>query len=111
MDGPKGNSTFVVDNKLVKNIEECLSPQMFSPESVTYIMPSNPNQTYNMPTKSTSVNVTKCMGKNLNIIPENSLISEIDSNSAAHKSPTKKNPKKNWYLLNIFKCLSILYLF
>lgn len=103
MDGPKGNSTFVVDNKSVKNIDECLSPQMFSPENMTYIMPSNPNQTYDMPTKSTTVNVTKCMGKNLNIIPEDSPISEKDSNSVTHKSSTKRGIKKNWYLLNIFQ--------
>lgn len=49
---PKANSTFVVDKKCLENLEECLSPQMFSPEIKTSKKPTNPNETYNMPIKS-----------------------------------------------------------
>lgn len=53
---PKANSTFVVDKKFMENIEECLSPQMFSPEIETGKKQANPNETYNMPIKTSAIN-------------------------------------------------------
>lgn len=54
IDCPKANSTFVVDKKCLKDLEECLSPQMFSPEIKPGKKPPNPNETYNMPIKSST---------------------------------------------------------
>lgn len=64
IDFPKANSTFVVNKKTMNNIEECLSPQMFSIENGLNIKPINPNETYNKPTLSTTMNIPKKLDKN-----------------------------------------------
>ncbi|XP_050423080.1 inner centromere protein A-like isoform X2 [Adelges cooleyi] len=61
MDFPKANSTFVASKKCNDNIEECLSPQLFSPENQneTYIKPSNPNETYKLTNENSNTTTTK----------------------------------------------------
>lgn len=81
MDGPKVNSTFVVDKKLKENIEECLSPEMFSPENG---ISTNQNKTYNLSDKCVSKKVSKKLVKNMNIMPEDS------TNSAKINSVTNE---------------------
>lgn len=71
IDCPKANSTFVVDKKCLEDLEECLSPQMFSPEIKTSKKPANPNETYNMPMKSSD--------KNESVENSNSVLNKVGS--------------------------------
>jgi len=78
IDCPKANSTFVVDKKLMLNVDECLSPEMFSPVKAINEKSTNPNTTYNKPTNS--VNTAKNSSKKIDIIPvQNNSAKKIDS--------------------------------
>lgn len=100
IDFPKANSTFVVNKKNMDNIDECLSPQMFSIENGLNVKPVNPNETYNKSTSSTTMNIPKKLDKN-NIIPEKSPVL-IKNNLLITKSSSKE--KRYYSLINI-KCL------
>lgn len=91
---PKANSTFVVDKRFTDNIEECLSPDIFSDNGVN-IKPNNLNATYNMPIKSTLINTTEAYGKHINLISEESSISAKKSKTLARQSFIKCESKKN----------------
>lgn len=90
---PKANSTFVVDKKFKGNIEDCLSPEMFSPNNDA--KPNNLDATHNVPTKSTLMNTTKVLGKHMNLISEESPISVKKSKTLAAQSLTKCSSKIN----------------
>lgn len=87
IDNPKANSTFVVNKKLIENIEECLSPDIFPLGNETYIKPKNPNKTYDMPLTRAS----KKLDKNVNLIPEESPVNVKASSVSSAKVSTKKN--------------------
>jgi len=87
IDCPKANSTFVVDKKVLENMEKCLSPEIFPRENETYIKSINPNKTYNMP----STNTPKQLDKN------NVLISE-DCEKDSSVSSAQVSVKKERYL-------------
>lgn len=87
LDCPKANSTFVVDKKLMEGVEECLSPEMFSPIKKS-IEQQNPNTTYDVSNKSKRLKGKKDSGQNMNLIPEETAICEKIS-KAAQKSSSK----------------------
>lgn len=89
---PKANSTFVVDKKFMDDIDECLSPEMFSPvtDSKTKL---NPNATYNKPIKSTAINETVSLGKKTRSsgkLPENASPENIKNNQSKKIGSKKK---------------------
>lgn len=101
IDFPKANSTFVVNKKIMDNIDECeKSPQMFSIENGLNIKPVNPNETYNKPTSSTTMNVPKKFDRN-NIIPETSPV--LGKNNLSTTKLGSKN--KRYYSFVYLKCL------
>lgn len=64
---PKANSTFVVNKNGQGNVEAFLSPQnMFSPENITFIKPTNTNQTFDIPVQS-KTNLKKKSSENVNL--------------------------------------------
>ncbi|XP_025207670.1 inner centromere protein-like [Melanaphis sacchari] len=91
---PTANSTFVVDKKCMKNVEECVSPGMFSPDNRAHIKETNVNTTYDMPKKSLAANRTKKLGKIIDLIPEESPISVENSNSTQSQTLNKLKLKK-----------------
>ncbi|CAH1709420.1 unnamed protein product [Aphis gossypii] len=91
---PTANSTFVVDKKCMQNVEECISPGMFSPDNGTHTKKANANTTYDMPKKSLAINQTKKLGKIIDLIPEESPINVENSNSTQNKTLNKCNSKK-----------------
>jgi len=97
---PTANSTFVVDKKFMRNLEECVSPEMFSPDKGAHMKETNANTTYDMPKKSLTINQTKKLGKVIDLIPEESPISAENSNSTQPQTLSKLNSKKKRY--NIF---------
>lgn len=90
IDCPKANSTFVVDKRLMDNIAECLSPEMFSSDNGAGIKSDNLNVTYNMPIKSILANTTKVCGKQIKLITDEPAIS-TNTKTAFIKCDPKKN--------------------
>lgn len=85
---PAANSTFVVDKNLIKNMEECVSPEMFSPDSAKE---SNANKTYDMPQKLSKI---KKLVKPIDSIPEEA----AENNKFKQPQPlTICNSKKKRY--------------
>lgn len=85
----------------MQNVEECISPGMFSPDNGTHMKKTNANTTYDMPKKSLAINQTKKLGKIIDLIPEESPINVENSNSTQNKTLSKLNSKKKRY--NIFR--------
>lgn len=117
IDCPKANSTFVVKKNCLENVEECLSPQMFSPvkSNETYIKPNNSDKTNSMASTS-KTNVTKKLSKNINLLPEEPSPIKSNSNITTNKSSTKATTKKKGYILlfvqnNNFSCILIQFFF
>lgn len=94
---PTANSTFVVDKKMMRNVEEPVSPGMFSPDIGTHIKETNANKTYDLTKRLSAKNPTKKLGIIIDL-PEESPIST--ENSTQPKTLIKSNPKKKRY--NIF---------
>jgi len=94
IDGPKANSTFVVDKKLIKNNEDCSSPDILAIHSETYVKPNNANETYLL-----SKNASKMLDGNINLIPVESPNVKNNSVASAEKATIKKksenSPLKN----------------
>ncbi|XP_022169640.1 inner centromere protein-like [Myzus persicae] len=88
---PTANSTFVVDKKMMRNVEEPVSPGMFSPDIGTHIKETNANKTYDLTKRLSAKNPTKKLGIIIDL-PEESPIST--ENSTQPKTLIKSNPKK-----------------
>lgn len=95
IDFPKANSTFVVDKKCMELIDECISPQMFSVENEPNLKPVNPNETYNKPTSSTTMNIAKKFDKIVDIIPEKSPVHGKNNVSIKQISSKKKSSEEH----------------
>jgi len=101
---PTANSTFVVDKKVMRNVEEPVSPEMFSPDIGTHIKETNANKTYDLTKRLSARNPTKKLGIIVDL-PEESPISTEHSNSKQPETLVKinlKNKKYKFFFL-IFK--------
>jgi len=90
---PTANSTFVVDKKIMKNVEEPVSPGMFSPDIGTHIKETNANKTYDLTKRLSARNQIKKLGIIVDL-PEESPISTENSNSKQPETLVKLNSKK-----------------
>lgn len=97
IDGPKANSTFVVNKKSKENINECLSPEMFPLENRNS---NNHNKTYDISTKCAAKKVPSKLVKNMNIIPEESPTNE-KNNFPSNQISTKVDSNIKRYLIFI----------
>jgi len=97
---PTANSTFVVDKKMMRNVEEPVSPGMFSPDIGTHIKETNANKTYDLTKRLSARNQTKKMGIIVDI-PEESPISAENTNSIQSGTLIKLTSKNKRY--TIFK--------
>ncbi|KAL5234941.1 hypothetical protein ACI65C_002351 [Semiaphis heraclei] len=90
---PTANSTFVVDKKVMRNVEEPVSPGMFSPDIGTHIKETNANKTYDVTKRLSAKNPTKKLGIIVDL-PEESPINTENSNSKQPETLVKINSKK-----------------
>lgn len=90
---PTANSTFVVDKKIIRNIEKSVSPGMFSPEIGTRTKETNANKTYDMMKGFSAKNSTKKLEKIIDL-SEESPIKVKNSNSTQPQALIKFNSKK-----------------
>lgn len=87
INSPIANSTFVVDKKVIGNIDPCVSPQMFPSEhEITYIKPAQPNTTYNKSSKSSVAKAIKKNDPKICLVPEESPMNIENSNCWDGKS-------------------------
>lgn len=88
---PKATSSIVVNKKCLENEEECLSPELFSPEkNETYTVKySNSDLTYYVASSSTA-NLTKKSIKNVNAIPEKPSPTKVNSTTDEKNITTTK---------------------
>jgi len=104
---PTANSTFVVDKKIMKNVEEPISPGMFSPDIGTHVKETNANKTYDLTKRLSTRNQTKKMGIIIDL-PEESPISAENANSIQPETLIKLPSKNKRY--EIFKIIIIIIL-
>lgn len=95
---PTANSTFVVDKKVMRNVEEPVSPGMFSPDIGTHIKETNANKTYDLTKKLSAKNQTKKLGIIIDL-PEETPIRSENTNSTRSETLTKLNSKKKRYTI------------
>ncbi|XP_029343527.1 inner centromere protein isoform X1 [Acyrthosiphon pisum] len=89
---PTANSTFVVDKKNMRNVEEPVSPGMFSPDIGTHIKETNANKTYDLTKRLSARNQTKKLGIIIDL-PEESPISAENTNSTQPETLIKLTSK------------------
>ena len=106
---PTANSTFVVDKKIIRNIEKSVSPGMFSPEIGTRTKETNANKTYDMMKGFSAKNSTKKLEKIIDL-SEESPIKVKNSNSTQPQALIKFNSKKKRYIFFIFLMLITIFL-
>jgi len=95
---PTANSTFVVDKKVMRNVEEPVSPGMFSPDIGTHIKETNANKTYDLTKGLPAKTQTNKLGIISDLVEETPIRSE-NTNSTQPETLTKLNSKKKRYTI------------
>lgn len=93
---PTANSTFVVDKKIMRNVEDSVSPGMFSPDMGTHMNVTNANKTYDLAKRLSAKNPTKKLGIIIDL-PEESPINAENTNSTQPETLIKLTSKNKRY--------------